>query len=67
MTELEKIQRFDEIKILLDTLDRESQRKIVWAHLSYLLQGDIKGVGWLLERTGEIIDRESNNLLAPFQ
>lgn len=67
MTELEKIQRFDEIKILLDSLDRETQRKIVWAHLSYLLQGDIKGVGWLLERAGEVIDREGKNLIAPFQ
>ena len=67
MTELEKIECFDKIKDLLDSLDKETQKKIVWAHLSYLLHGDILGVRWLLERMGELLEREEQVLIGRFQ
>jgi hypothetical protein len=67
MTELEKISRFDQIKDLLDSMDKDDQRLIVWSHLKYLLALDKHGIGWLLERVGELIDSEEKSLLSPLQ
>jgi hypothetical protein len=67
MTELQKIECFDKIKDLLDSLDKETQKKIVWAHLSHLMYGDIVGVRWLLDRMGELIQREEQVLIGRFQ
>ncbi len=67
MTEQEKIERFDQIKDLLDQLDPATQRLIVWSHLKYLLALDKQGIGWLLEKVGELIDSEEKSLLSPLQ
>jgi hypothetical protein len=67
MTELQKIECFDKIKDLLESLDKETQKKIVWAHLSHLLYGDIVGVRWLLDRVGELLVREEGVLISRFQ
>ena len=67
MTEKQKIKKIEKIRELLKSFDRDTQKQIVWHHLNYLLSGDFKGVSWLLDKTGEVMDRETNILLSPFQ
>ena len=68
MTERQKIEQFDKIKTLLDSMDKDSQRLIVWSHLSYLIEQDgFNNLSWLLDRTGELIERANRELLSPYQ
>jgi hypothetical protein len=67
MTELEKIACFDQIKDLLDSMDSDTQRLIVWSHLKFLLVQDKKGIPWLLEKVGEMINDLEKSLLSPLQ
>jgi hypothetical protein len=68
MTEKQKIEQFDKIKVLLDSMDKDSQRLIVWSHLSYLIEQDgFKSLSWLLDRTGELIEKANRELLSPYQ
>jgi hypothetical protein len=67
MTEQEKIERFDQIMELLLSMEKETQRLIVWSHLKFLLVQDKKGIPWLLERVGEMIEDAEKSLLSPLQ
>jgi hypothetical protein len=66
MTEQEKIERFDWIKALLDTMDVKDQRLIAWAHLAYLVDMDFQNLGWIINRVEELVEKESNKLLKIF-
>ena len=63
MTELEKIKRFDEIKALLDTMDKDDQRLIAWSHLSYLVDLDFSNLTWIMEQLGILIQAKDDNLV----
>jgi hypothetical protein len=66
LTEIEKIRRFDRIKELLDSLDRDAQRLIVWSHLTYLVALDRKNLPWILEHLDILIQTESAKLMGGF-
>jgi hypothetical protein len=67
MTEQEKIEKFDLIKDLLDSMDVETQRLIVWSHLKFLLAKDKQGIPWLLDKGREMIEEFEKSLLSPLQ
>lgn len=67
MTEHQKIERFDQIMELLLSMEKDTQRLIVWSHLKFLLAQDKNGIPWLLEKVGEMIEEAEKSLLSPLQ
>jgi hypothetical protein len=67
MTELEKIACFDQIKALLESMDVEAQRLIVWSHLTHLVALDRKNLTWIMIHLDILLQTESAKLMGGFQ
>jgi hypothetical protein len=65
--ELEKIACFDQIKSLLETMDKDDQRFIVWSHLCYLVAMNPHNLTWIMDKLEDLLNNTENQLLSPFQ